>query len=116
MIDHSNGRTRSIGHSAAPRRRRRSIILLAAAAVVFMGGGTVVSYYVDALWFESLGYAAVFWTRLNLQALTFAAFSIVTFVAIYGVFLALKPARGAAADRAGAQAGRARAGARDRGG
>ncbi len=93
MIDHSNGRTRAIGHDAPARRRRGGVIFLAIVAAVFLGGGAVVSYYVDALWFDSLGYAAVFWTRLNLQALTFAAFSIVSFVAIYGAFLALKPAR-----------------------
>jgi len=93
MIDHSNGRTRSIGNLPPPRRRRGGIITLAVAAAVFLGGGTLISYYVDALWFDSLGYAGVFWTRINLQALTFAFFSIVTFAAIYGAFLALKPAR-----------------------
>jgi uncharacterized membrane protein (UPF0182 family) len=94
MIDHNNGRTRSIGSlPPPPRRRRRGIIILAVLAAVLLGGGTLVSYYVDALWFDSLGYAAVFWTRINLQALTFAVFSILTFVAIYGAFLALKPAR-----------------------
>jgi uncharacterized membrane protein (UPF0182 family) len=93
MIEHSNGAARRIGSAPPPRRRRGGIIILAIAAVVFLGGGTLVSYYVDALWFDSLGYAAVFWTRINLQALIFAAFSIVTFAAIYGSFLALKPAR-----------------------
>jgi uncharacterized membrane protein (UPF0182 family) len=92
MINQGNGRTRAIGHGA-PSRRRSSIILLVAVAAVFLGGGTLVSYYVDALWFDSLGYAAVFWTRLNLQAATFAFFAILTFAVIYGVFLTLKPAR-----------------------
>jgi uncharacterized membrane protein (UPF0182 family) len=89
MINQSNGRPRAIGHEAPPRRRRRGVILLAVAAAVLFGGGSIVSYYVDALWFDSLGYADVFWTRLNLQAATFALFAILTFVAIYGVFLAL---------------------------
>jgi uncharacterized membrane protein (UPF0182 family) len=93
MINQSNGRTRAIGHDAPRRRRRGRIIVLAVAVALFMGGGTIVSYYVDALWFDSLGYAGVFWTRLNLQAATFAIFAILTFVAIYGAFLALKPAR-----------------------
>jgi uncharacterized protein len=93
MANQSNGRTRAIGHDAPARRRRGGIIFLAVAAAVLLGGGTIVSYYVDALWFDSLGYSSVFWTRLNLQAATFAVFAILTFVAIYGVFLALKPAR-----------------------
>jgi len=93
MIDHNNGRPRSIAiYRAAPPATRRDHYL-AVAAAMFLGGGTLVSYYVDALWFDSLGYAAVFWTRINLQALTFAVFSVITFVAIYGAFLALKPAR-----------------------
>jgi hypothetical protein len=95
MIDQGNGRIRSIGRDppSPGRRRRGGVIILAIAAAVFLGGGTLVSYYVDALWFESLGYAAVFWTRINLQAATFAVFAVVSFAAIYGAFLALKPAR-----------------------
>ena len=68
-------------------------MLLAALAVVVFGSGTVLSYYVDALWFDSLGYASVFWTRLNLQATIFGAFALITFLTVNGVFLAIKPAR-----------------------
>jgi uncharacterized membrane protein (UPF0182 family) len=62
-------------------------------AVALIGGASIVSYYVDALWFESLGYASVFWTRLNLQATIFLSFALITFLVLYGVFWALKPAR-----------------------
>ncbi len=93
MIDQGNGRIRSIGRDPPVRRRRGGVIILAIAFAVFLGGGTLVSYYVDALWFESLGYTAVFWTRINLQAATFAVFALASFAAIYGAFLALKPAR-----------------------
>jgi uncharacterized membrane protein (UPF0182 family) len=65
--------------------------LLAALGVVVLGGSTAASYYVDALWFESLGLASVFWTRLSLQAAAFGAFALVTFLVVYGVFRALKP-------------------------
>jgi hypothetical protein len=68
-------------------------MLLAALAVVVFGSGALLSYYVDALWFDSLGYASVFWTRLNLQATIFGAFALITFLTITGVFLAVKPAR-----------------------
>jgi uncharacterized protein len=67
--------------------------VFAVLAVLVYCASTMVSYYVDALWFESLGYASVFWTRLNLQAGIFAAYAFVTFVVIYGAFVALKPAR-----------------------
>jgi len=68
-----------------------SWLLLLAVAVI--GLGLSVSYYVEALWFESLGYESVFWTRLNLQAATFCAFALLTFAALYAVIWALKPAR-----------------------
>src|SRR5437667_9759998 len=76
-----------------PRRakRRGGLVLIAIVAAVLFGGGTALSYYVDALWFDSLGYAAVFWKTLNVQAVVFAAFAAVTFFVLYGAYLALKP-------------------------
>ena len=79
-----------------PRRRIAGLVVLAVLGVVLFGGGTLASYYVDALWFESLGYASVFWTRLEFQGVTFAAFTLLTFLVIYGVFRTLKPERLAA--------------------
>jgi uncharacterized membrane protein (UPF0182 family) len=79
--------------SAPPRRRHIGRLLFAALAVIVFGGGAVLSYYVDALWFDSLGYASVFWTRLDLQAAIFAACSLLTFLAVIGVFRAIQPAR-----------------------
>jgi len=76
-----------------PRRRRGWPILLGVAAVLVLGGGTILSYYVDALWFESLGVADVFWRSLRLQGQTFTFFAVATFLILYGSFLALKPAR-----------------------
>src|SRR6267378_4518981 len=73
------------------RRRNARLAVLAVLGVVLLGGSTAASYYVDALWFESLGLASVFWTRLSLQAATFGAFALVTFLVVYGVFRALKP-------------------------
>ena len=74
------------------RRRRGRLFLFALAAVLLLSAGTALSYYVDALWFESLGYLDVFWKTLNLQAAAFLVFSVITFLVIYGSFLAFKPA------------------------
>ena len=74
-----------------PRRRGRFLVIAVLAALVF-GAGTALSYYVDALWFDSLGYAAVFWKTLNLQGAVFTGFAAVTFLVLYGSFRALKPA------------------------
>ena len=77
----------------SPRRRARLILILlfAVLAVVF-GGRIASSYYVDALWFGSLGYGDVFWKTLSLQSGVFTAFAAITFLILYGSFLALKRA------------------------
>src|SRR5260221_12150439 len=75
-----------------PRRRGR-LFLVAVVAVLLVSAVTALSYYVDALWFDSLGYRSVFWKTLNLQAVAFSGFTLVTFLLLYGSFLALKPAK-----------------------
>src|SRR5712675_1486943 len=77
----------------SPRRRRRFFLLiLAVLAGIFFGGRAALSYYVDVLWFESLGYRDVFWKTLGLQWGIFTAFAAATFLILYGSFLALKRA------------------------
>ena len=76
-----------------PRRGRRSVrvLLLLLVFAVLLGARTALSYYVDALWFESMGYGSVFWTTLNLQTAVFAAAGGLTFLALHGAFRLLKP-------------------------
>src|SRR5246127_2472052 len=77
----------------SPRRRRRFLLLgLAVLAVIFFGGRTALSYYVDVLWFGSLGYRDVLWKTLSLQWGIFAVFAAATFLILFGSFLALKRA------------------------
>src|SRR5476649_651232 len=76
-----------------PRRRRGLPVLIGAVALLLFGGGTILSYYVDALWFESLGVSEVFWTTLRLQSQVFTGFAVTTFLILYGSFIALKPAK-----------------------
>jgi uncharacterized membrane protein (UPF0182 family) len=59
---------------------------------VVFGGRAALSYYVDVLWFESLGYGDVFWKTQSLQWGIFTAFAAATFLILYGSFLALKRA------------------------
>jgi uncharacterized membrane protein (UPF0182 family) len=75
------------------RRRGWGVPVVLAVLALFFGAGTAASYYVDALWFGSVGYATVFWKTLNIQAAVFGIFAAATFAALYGGFLALKPAR-----------------------
>src|SRR5271155_1579836 len=78
---------------AYPPRRRRSLLLILAVLVgIAFVGRTALSYYVDVLWFESLGYGAVYWKTLSLQWGIFAVFAAATFLILFGSFLALKRA------------------------
>jgi uncharacterized protein len=74
-----------------PRGRLLFFLFTILAAIVF-GGRTALSYYVDALWFGSLGFTDVFWKTVNVQAAVFATCAAITFLVLYGSFLALKPA------------------------
>ncbi|MGB7281247.1 MAG: UPF0182 family protein [Candidatus Acidiferrum sp.] len=74
-----------------PRRFRWLLFLiLAVVAVAVFGGQTLLSYYVDDLWFGSLGFRAVFTKMLSLQWTAFLAFAAATFLVLYGLILALK--------------------------
>ena len=76
-----------------PRRNRRFfLLLLAVLAFVIFSSRTALSYYVDALWFASLGYGDVFRKTLGLEWAVFAAFFAITFLFLYGWFLALRNA------------------------
>ncbi len=76
-------------HSTSTHRRWLWLVLGVIALVLF-GGQSWLSYYVDALWFGSLGYAAVFWKSLGLQWGIFAVSAVATFLCVYVTFLILK--------------------------
>ncbi len=67
-------------------------MLLVLLALLLLGGGTFLSYYVESLWFASLGFSDVFWTTITLQARVFLVVTLVTFIVLYTAFYLLKPA------------------------
>ncbi len=76
-----------------PRRRNHMwLFLLAVIAVIFFGSRAALSYWVDLLWFRSLGYGDVFLRTLVLQWGIFAAFAAATFIIVYGAFSLLSRA------------------------
>src|SRR5580700_4587986 len=80
-------------HSGRPdRRRRRFLFILVVLAIIFFFGRASLSYYVDVLWFRSLGYGDVFFKTLNLRWEVFATFAAATLIILYGSFMALKRA------------------------
>ena len=78
-----------------PRRRRRFLLIIALLVGVVFGCRIAFSYYVDALWFGSLGYGAVFWKTQGVQWAVFTVFTAATLLILYGSFLALKRAHSA---------------------
>jgi len=79
------------GGRRPPRRRRFFLIVLVIIFVIF-GSRAALSYYVNALWFGSLGYGGVFRRTVSLEATVFVVFFAATFFIIYGWFLALRRA------------------------
>jgi hypothetical protein len=76
----------------SPRRRRRFLLILAVLVGAVLVCRVALSYYVDALWFGSLGYGDVFWKKQGVQWVAFIAFASATFLVLYGSFLAVKRA------------------------
>ncbi|WP_263352512.1 UPF0182 family membrane protein [Acidicapsa acidisoli] len=74
------------------KSRRKVIFFVAVVAVILFGSRTALSYFVEALWFRSLGYGGVFAKSLGLQWGIFAAFAVVTFLVLYGTFGLLRRA------------------------
>ena len=73
-------------HAMRPHRsgRRFLLVLVIAIGAVLFLARTALSYWVDLLWFGSLGYSQVFWTTLRLNAGTFVVGAVVTFVLLFG--------------------------------
>ena len=70
----------------------RFFLILALLALLLFSSRTALSYYVQLLWFGSLGYEDVFRKTLSLQWEVFTAFSAATFIILYGWFLLLRRA------------------------
>ena len=75
---------------AKPRRSRTLLFVLPVVAILLLSGGRLLTFYVDALWFRSLGYTAVFLKTLALDWSLFFLFFALTFALLFGAFLLLR--------------------------
>jgi hypothetical protein len=73
-----------------PKHRVRTLIVVALIAIVLLGSRTALSFWVDMLWFQSMGFADAFWRARGLEWGIFAAFFVLTFAILYGAFRILQ--------------------------
>jgi len=78
--------------SNSRRGNRGLLILIVVLAILLFGSRTAVSWWVNLLWFRSLGYGEVFVRTLSLEWGVFAFFGIATFFILYLAFALLKRA------------------------
>ena len=71
-----------------PKRRRRLLIWIVVAAILLLVSfSRIVSVYVSALWFGSLGYSSVYWYVFKAKLALFAGFTILTALLLAATFL-----------------------------
>jgi uncharacterized membrane protein (UPF0182 family) len=79
------------GKTLRTGRGRRPVLILAGIVfVILIAGRSVVSGWVDLLWYQSLGFGGVFWKTVELETGVFAVASVVTFLLMYGAFTAIR--------------------------
>ena len=77
------------------RSRKLLIIVAAIVIIILFSASTAIAYWVNLLWFRSLGFEAVFWKTQVLQWSVFAIFAVLTFLILYGAFRALRSSHSA---------------------
>jgi uncharacterized membrane protein (UPF0182 family) len=71
-----------------PRKRRRlRIWILVAAVLLLVSVSRLLSIYVSALWFESLGYSSVYWYVFKAKLALFIAAAVLTALLLSAIFL-----------------------------
>ncbi|HEY1213358.1 MAG TPA: UPF0182 family protein, partial [Bryobacteraceae bacterium] len=98
MDDGQSGKRDLYGFIERPKQKQlrsrpaKIVLLIVLLVTILFGGRAALSYWVDLLWFRSLGYGDVFWTTWRLQCSIFVVFTVATFLILYGAFWALKRA------------------------
>jgi uncharacterized protein len=77
-----------------PRVVRKFVTRLALIVVVLITLFQAISIYVEGLWFQSVGYSAVYWYQLRAQGTTFLAFGFASGLLIWILFRLVIPSGG----------------------
>ena len=70
-----------------PRRRRLKIWILVAVVLLLVSFSRILSIYLSALWFGSLGFSSVYWYIFKVKVLLFAGSAILTALLLSTTFL-----------------------------
>src|SRR5947199_10591001 len=76
------------------RSARRFFLRLGAAVVVLIAAFQSISFYVESLWFASLGFEPVYWYRLKAEATVFLIFAVVSAFVLWLLFRLVMPPGG----------------------
>jgi uncharacterized membrane protein (UPF0182 family) len=81
-------------HTPDLRSTRGFLVRLGIAILILIGALQSISFYVESLWYGSLGFASVYWYRLRAQSSLFLAVTIVTAFALWLIFRLVTPPAG----------------------
>src|SRR2546423_7006597 len=76
------------------RPARSFLIRLAVIIVLLIAAFQSISFYVESLWFGSLGFEPVYWYRLQAQSVVFLVFAIGTAAILWLLFRLVMPPPG----------------------
>ncbi|HEV8430565.1 MAG TPA: UPF0182 family protein [Pyrinomonadaceae bacterium] len=80
-----------------PKRRRLKIWIFVAAVLLLLSFSRIVSIYVSALWFGSLGYSSVYWYIFKVKLALFVGSAVITAALLSATFLLFQKLFGALA-------------------
>src|SRR5438105_318779 len=73
---------------------RGFFIRLAVLILLLIAGFQSISFYVESLWYGSLGFAPVYWYRLRAQSLVFLSVAVITALVLWLIFRLVTPPPG----------------------
>src|SRR5438105_13091398 len=76
------------------RPARSFLIRLAIVIVLLIAAFQSISFYVESLWFGSLGFEPVYWYRLQAQAAVFLVFAVASAAVLWTLFRLVTPRAG----------------------
>jgi len=83
-------------HLPAPDLRSTRLLIVRLAILIFLliAAFQSISFYIESLWYGSLGFESVYWYRLRAQSLAFLAAAAVTTIALWVIFRLVTPPPG----------------------